>query len=213
MNGNPLSQGYNYQVITGAIQGLPVLETVTVPAGKSVTLALPFSMLYFFTMPTPADITLTLGNSGQKTALIGAGVGYKFPGILQSFTLTNSGVSDQNIQYSAGIGDVIDNRFVISGTIESDVVSALSCTDSADVTAVATSVTALLASNTNRKTAIFTNSDTSNAVRIGGAATVGATKGTWVYAGQQIFLDTRGALSVYNPNSTSVVITVSELTN
>lgn len=184
--------------------------TVVIPAkanGVNVYRA-NYNTRYFRILSTTQDTVSVLFFGGGQNTHVPAGIGIELPQTLPWVELRNTGAADITVIFAVGDVKILDNRFVITGSINASTISGTTFTDVADVPVLAGATTKVLSANANTKTAIIGNL-AANATKIRiGSTSAGAARGSEWPIGANVFLDTSGDVYVFNPSGSTINISV-----
>ncbi len=188
------------RIIDGTVQN-PYREfTYTIGAGESQIVAYDHTTIRILSLTSGASLQMQFGQSGDRTSLIGAGMGFEYvdgegqPLALRNVVLYNAGGSPLTVTVGMAIGKVSDNRLTVTGTLATLEVKAATLDSLADVAMNNGSATLLAAADSTRRELIVTNL-LANAVsgRVGDSG-VGAANGVELQAGDSITLTTTAAV-------------------
>lgn len=102
-------------------------------------------------------------------------------------------------------GELVDGRFALPGALDVALVSPSLLGTGLDATIAATTTTAVLGSDANRREVMIQNLDPTNAVRVG-ESSVGAARGLRLAPGDVLTLTTTATIYVHNPNASGVSV-------
>lgn len=140
----------------------------------------------------------------EKTEVI-SGLGFGFPEPYTQIEIQSD--VTQIIEVVTAAIPVDDSRLSGAITVE----TAAQIVDAVDISCANGARTTVLAQNSARKTAIITNNDPANTIRVGGSAVV-ATSGTPLQAGMTLSLDTTAEVCVWNQTGAAVTVSRQEVT-
>ena len=198
-----MSQAQLINVVDSFVQN-PYREfTETIPAGQSIDVRYDHNSLRILALTAGATLQVQFGQSGSKTSLVGAGMGFEYtdgegrPIALRSVRLFNGGGAPLTVTVGAAIGKVADNRLTVSGTLTTIEVKAGTFDSLTDVALTNGSATQLDVSDASRRELIVTNV-LANAVsmRVGDSG-VSATNGIELQPGDSVALTTTAAVFAY----------------
>ncbi len=128
------------------------------------------------------------------------GLRLRVPGGFKSVRINNTSAANNTVSLGIGMGDFVDARLNISGSITNEAQRPDLFTDAAPVAAAAGPATTLImAANAKRNEAILVNTGTVD-LWIKGSNAVSKT-GVFLAAGQNVILGTTAALYAYNPDA------------
>jgi len=192
----------------GSIQN-PYKEFVmTIPAG-AFTDPVRYNFDYFRLLDASgAGVEVQFGSSGETTTIVGPGIGYKMPYVIQEVRFGNTSDSPVTIRFALAIGDISDDRLAFTGAIKTSVGTNFGA--ATDVAVPDSTATVVLSSDTTRRTAIITNLSDSHSVRLkGGSGAVES--GVIVYPNQTVFLDVTSVIYAYQESGSSVSLAVGDI--
>lgn len=148
------------------------------------------------------NIEVYFPGKGLETLSLQAGIGVTFEQPFDYVTLIN-GANSNTVRVYVGDDQVDDSRQY--GSVDAAITSAGNLSTTADVSAVGSTTTQIVAANANRQTLHVFNLDTTNTLRIGDSNT-GASRGHPLPPLQSFtFNNFDGALYAYNPGTSSNV--------
>lgn len=177
--------------------------TFTIPDGETKSLFYDFNYFRILSISTTTGVTIRYGSSGTPSDVVGAGIGYEMPAIVNRAEIANNSGGVLTITVAAAIGRIDDDRLNISGSLS--VAKPSQIVSTPDVTLVAATKTSILASNSTRDAVIIVNMDVSDAVRIGDTDT-GAARGVKVDAGQSIEIKSTDEVFAYSAGTPTLSI-------
>lgn len=200
----------------GSFPNPPKQYTITIPAGGTTPFYYNFDFMRVITLATAdaPNLLLRFGDTGEETNIIGAGLGYELPWVIDRFSLRNIGATPITLTFIIAIGRIHDDRLtLIGGTIPTSEQAATMIDSLPDVSLPATTTTQIIAANSAAKERIITNLPTNaREIRIGDSG-AGAANGIYLGIGQSIVLECSAALYAYNPHSSAQTVSVTELDN
>lgn len=174
-----------------------------IPAGQHVKVSAAGDFVHV--KSTSGDIRIEIDGKdvdmSEGDKLVERGAGFK------EFIAHNDSGADITAIFVVGYGDYSQGKLVGSVTLT----KATGGSATADATIGATSNSAVLAANSARREAMITNMDAAAVLRCNIGAAAGAALGQPIGPGQTVTLTTTGAVNIYNPTASSVVVALLEI--
>jgi len=173
--------------------------TYVIPNGAIETIFYQFNYFRVLNVSNSDGVTIRFGSSGTPTDVVGAGIGYELPSVVDRADIRNQSGSDVTITVACAIGRINDDRLNISGDLNVAVPSVIESIK--DVTVPAATPTKILDSNINRNT-IFLSPDGDN-IRLGDAS-VAVDQGLRVFDGATTGVNNTDELYAYSVNGCTI---------
>ena len=192
--------------------------TYTIADGAIETLYYDFNYFRILTTSATTGVSIRFGSSGTATDVVGAGIGYEMPAVVNRAEILNNSGGVLTIVVACAIGRIDDDRLNVSGNINVinspgtvlDVATVSNTVASAaDVTLGAASADQILAANADRVEAFITNISGAE-IRVGDSS-VTATRGQPLANNQTAIINTRAALFAFSVAGGNVALLESEL--
>jgi len=181
---------------------------LTIADGEARELFYNFNYFRILEITNSTGVSIRFGSSGTPTDVVGAGIGYEMPSVVDRATIINQSGGAITIKLGLAVGRIDDDRLAVSGAIKTSVGSNFGA--ATDVTVPDSTSTVVLSSDESRRTAIITNLSDSHSVRLKGVSGAVVT-GIIVYPNQTVFLDVTSAIYAYQESGSSVSLAVGDI--
>ncbi len=106
----------------GSVQSPYFEQSLTIPAKQSVIINYAYQSFQLLDASLQDTLEVTFGGAGIQSKY-SAGMGYKLPEPVQYIQLFNTSENEQiTIRFALAIGDISDNRLVVSGVVNTSTI-------------------------------------------------------------------------------------------